>query len=106
MPTTTKINKCRRCGARHEAIPKKTEILDYQKIDKQTSLHFNKTIVEEDDLVLSVRGATIGKLAVVPKILSSSNINANLLKISLNKEICNPYFFWYYCQSRQGRKDF
>ena len=79
---------------------------DYQKIDLETSKRFKKTIVNEGDLVLAVRGATIGKFALVPKVLSQSNINANLLKISLNKSICLPNYFWYYSQSHKGKYDF
>lgn len=79
---------------------------DYQKIDNETSNLFRKTIVKESDLVLAVRGATIGKFAVVPKILDSSNINANLLKLSFDKKICNSDFFWFYSRTKDGRKAF
>ena len=79
---------------------------DYKKIDAKTSNAFNKTIVKEGDLVLAVRGATIGKCAVVPKILDSGNINANLLKLSFDKKICDPSYFWFYSQTKNGRKAF
>ncbi|MFZ0328047.1 MAG: type I restriction-modification system subunit M N-terminal domain-containing protein [Nitrososphaeraceae archaeon] len=77
-----------------------------EKLDKRTSNLFSKTIVEEGDLVLAVRGATIGKFALVPKALSGSNINANLLRIHLNKGICDPIYFWYYTQTNYGRSGF
>lgn len=79
---------------------------NYQKISSETSARFDRTIVREGDLVLAVRGATIGKLARVPKELSESNINANLLKISLDKQICNPSYFWFYGQTNRGKGDF
>ena len=65
---------------------------EYRFISKETSQRFSKTILQEGDFVLSVRG-TMGKVAIVPKFLEGANITANLMKVSLDRLKCYPPFF-------------
>jgi len=64
----------------------------YRFISKETSKRFERTILQEGDFVLSVRG-TMGKVAIVPKFLEGANITANLMRISLDRLKCYPPFF-------------
>jgi len=65
---------------------------EYRFTSKETSQRFPKTILQEGDFVLSVRG-TMGKVAIVPKFLEGANITANLMKVSLDRLKCYPPFF-------------
>jgi type I restriction enzyme S subunit len=69
-----------------------TDLTKYRYISYETSKRFPRTILKEGDFVISVRG-TMGKIAVVPKLLEGSNITANLMRISLNPSNCYPGFF-------------
>jgi type I restriction enzyme S subunit len=64
----------------------------YRFISKETSQKFLRTILQEGDFVLSVRG-TMGKVAIVPKFLEGANITANLMRISLDRSKCYSPFF-------------
>lgn len=72
------------------------EIDKYAKVPKQFSDKFPLTILQANDLVMAVRGDTTGKIGLVPDELSGSNISANLIRISPNPEIVNPYYFFSY----------
>lgn len=64
----------------------------YRYIDEETSNKFPKTILEEGDIVISVRG-TMGKVGIIPNQMEGSNITANLMRISPDKEITEPKWF-------------
>jgi len=68
----------------------------YDCIPEEASLQYPKTIVEENDLVMEVRGTYIGKTAIVPKELAGSNISPNTIRISPNREEIVPEYFWHY----------
>jgi type I restriction enzyme S subunit len=61
----------------------------YRYISKETSLKFPRTIVDEGDFVISVRG-TLGKIGYIPSRLKNANITANLMRISPNREKVYP----------------
>jgi type I restriction enzyme S subunit len=82
------------------------DLKNYDFIDEDISKNFSRTIVLENDLVMAVRGATIGKTAIVTKVFENSNINANLIKISVNKNVIRPYYLWIYLNSYVGNKIF
>jgi type I restriction enzyme S subunit len=75
-------------------------------IDEETSNKYPKTILKENDCILAVRGATIGKIALVPKKFEGANINANLIKITVDQTKINPRYFWSYMNSNLGKKQF
>lgn len=78
-------------------------IEEYDFIDENLSAQFPRTILKENDLVMAVRGATIGKIAVVTGEFENANINPNLIRISLNKKKINPYYFWIYFNTKIGQ---
>lgn len=92
---------------RGEMIKQNGELEDdpgkYRRISNETSLRFSRTILEEGDFVLSVRG-TMGKVAIVPKTLQGSNITANLMRLSLDHSICCPPFFKQVFLSRKFKR--
>jgi type I restriction enzyme S subunit len=75
-------------------------------IDEETSKRFPQTILESGDLVMAVRGATIGKTAYVSKEYVGFNINANLLRMKPNQKILDGKFFWYFMKSQTGQNQF
>ncbi|WP_422123706.1 restriction endonuclease subunit S [Planococcus sp. X10-3] len=54
--------------------------------------------VESGDIIIS-RSGTVGELCVLPPDVKKGIISTNLMKISLNKEIINPYYFCYLFKS-------
>lgn len=75
-------------------------------IDDETSKQFPQTILESGDLLMAVRGATIGKTAYVTDEYAGFNINANLLRLKPNRKILNGKFFWYFMKSSIGQNQF
>ena len=60
------------------------------------------SIIRENDILFSVRGVYIGKVAVVPKEIEGANIINNIVKFSL-KDI-NPHFVVAYLNSTIGQE--
>ncbi len=70
-------------------------------ISQEDNQRFGKTIVKEGDLIFTVRG-TIGKVGFATKEFEGSNINANLVRISLIDAV-NPRYVWAYLNSQIGQ---
>jgi restriction endonuclease S subunit len=85
-----------------EAIDKDGFIIEKELsyIPEAISYKFPDTILGIGDIVFSVRG-TIGKIFVVSKKYSGSNISANLIRLKLKKG--NPYFLKYFLMSKYGQ---
>ena len=75
-------------------------------ISKETNDRFPRTVLKENDLVMAVRGATIGKIALIDKRFIGFNINPNLIKITTNQKKLNSVFFWQYMNSDIGKSIF
>ncbi len=60
------------------------------------------SILKENDILFSVRGVYIGKVAVVPKEIAGANIINNIVKFSLNG--INPHFVVAYLNSSIGQE--
>lgn len=75
-------------------------------IDGVVSNKFPRTILKEGDLVMAVRGATIGKVAYVTKEFENANINANLIRISLDNGKIMPFYLWVFLRSEVGQNLF
>jgi type I restriction enzyme S subunit len=73
-----------------------TQINRYAKVPKEFSDKFPLTILRSKDLVMAVRGDTTGKVGLVPDELIGSNISPNLIRISPNSTVLNPYYFFSY----------
>jgi len=75
-------------------------------IDEETNYKFPRTVLKENDCIMAVRGATIGKVALIPKKFEGANINANLIKISLKQNRIIPKYFWFFINSNLGKNQF
>ena len=71
-------------------------------IDTETSKKFHKTILRHRDLIMSVRGL-VGKVGYITPDLEGSNINANLIRISLNNLKISPEYVWILLISEYGQ---
>lgn len=78
----------------------------YDFIEPEISQKFPRTILSENDLVMAVRGATIGKVALVTEKFSGANINANLIRISPKQNLINSFYLWIYLNTHTGKKLF
>ena len=65
------------------------DLSEYRFIAKETSLKFPRTILQEGDFVISVRG-TMGKIGYISKSLENANMTANLMRISPNRSKIFP----------------
>jgi len=70
-------------------------------IDHSTNKKFSASILQENDVLFSVRGVYIGKVAVVPKEIEGGNIVNNIVKITL-KDL-NPHYAVAYLNSKIGQ---
>lgn len=68
------------------------DLSKYRLISYETASKFPRTSLKEGDFVISVRG-TMGKVAIVPKLLEGANITANLIRISPDRKKISPLFF-------------
>lgn len=71
-------------------------------IENEVSKKYPKTILKSGDLIFSVRG-TIGKVAVVTHGFENSNINPNLIRLSLNEGV-NPQYVEIVLSSKIGQE--
>lgn len=72
---------------------------DFRYIEIETNKNFPRTILEEGDIVISVRG-TMGKVGFITKNYVGANITANLMRISPNHNIIFPKWFkWFFLSS-------
>ncbi|MBN1468547.1 MAG: restriction endonuclease subunit S [Fusobacteriaceae bacterium] len=85
-----------------EAIDKDGFIIEEELsyIPEAINKQFPDTILDEGDIVFSVRG-TIGKIFVVSKAYVGSNISANLIRLKLKRG--NPSFLKYFLMSKYGQ---
>jgi type I restriction enzyme S subunit len=71
-----------------------TALPDQRYITAETNTRFARTILQEGDLVISVRG-TMGKVGLVLREFVGANITANLLKLSPRKNVATGrYLSW------------
>lgn len=86
---------------RGEAIDSSGRLIplsDMRYISQGTSDRFPMTILELDDLVMTVRG-TLGKVAIVSSQFEGANITANLLRLSPDRNHHDPLFLLWYMLS-------
>jgi type I restriction enzyme S subunit len=75
---------------------------NYWFVSEQISGNYPRTIVEPQDLIMSVRG-TVGKIGLVDEKLAHAQISPNCLRISLVPHLCSPKFLVFYLQSSYGQ---
>lgn len=76
---------------------------DYWFINPNIDSQYPKTKLIEGDLVFSVRG-TIGKIGLVESTHVNANISPNLIRISPNRELIFPEYFWFFLRSSIGQQ--
>jgi len=67
------------------------DLSELEYISNVNNEKFKSSIVHENDILFSVRGAYIGKVAVVEKEIAGANIINNIVKITLSNKL-NPRF--------------
>lgn len=83
-----------------DGIIEHNQHFDY--ITPEIHKRFSRTQLRKGDLVFTVRGI-IGKVGFFDGFAPEANINANLIKIRINKEH-NPKFFWIFLNSEVGQR--
>lgn len=68
-------------------------------ISEETSSRFPKTVLDEGDIVLTVRG-TMGKVGIVRQTLSGSNITANLMRLSPRRDFVDSEYLKFVLMSK------
>lgn len=78
------------------------ELVELEYISNEINSANQSSIIRENDILFSVRGVYIGKVAVVPKAIEGANIINNIVKITL--ENINPHFVVAYFNSNIGQE--
>lgn len=69
------------------------------KVSHEIDKPYARSRVQEGDILITVVGANVGRIAVVPKELDKANISRSVARISINDELANPIFVRYYLDS-------
>ncbi len=74
-------------------------IIDFSKpvyLQESTFNIISRYIVKEDDIVLTIVGANIGDVGLIPKELDGANLTENAVKLTLFNENCHFKYLLYY----------
>lgn len=74
-----------------------TDWTDYWFVSQSVSSQYPRTILEEGDLVFTVRG-TIGKVGIIRKSHHGAQLSPNLIRISPSSSV-DSLFLWHYLRS-------
>ncbi len=80
-----------------------TDWTSYWHISQLVSDKFPRTVLQEGDLVYTVRG-TIGKIGIVRSAHRGAQLSPNLIRISPLQVVCSVYL-WHYFRSIKGTKE-
>ncbi|WP_169514034.1 restriction endonuclease subunit S [Christiangramia echinicola] len=70
------------------------------KVSMTVDKPYQRSRVRHKDVLLTVVGANIGKIEVLPKKLDGANISRSVARISLDKEKCEPLYLSYYLKNQ------
>lgn len=70
-------------------------------ISESQSNEFRRSIVKSGDLLVTI-GGYVGTSAVVTPNLDGGNINQHIARVSLDRDIGDPYFYWAFVASTTG----
>lgn len=79
------------------------KLKDVAFISSEIDEKMRRTRVFENDVLLNITGASIGRCTVVPTGFPSANVNQHVCIIRTKKEMC-PYFLNYYLSSEFGQQ--
>jgi type I restriction enzyme S subunit len=68
-------------------------------IDEKQAKKLNNVFVQENDVLLNITGASIGRVNIAPKELHGARVNQHVCIIRCNKEKIIPKFLYYYIAS-------
>lgn len=73
------------------------------KVSEEIDRPYKRSRVNKGDILITVVGANIGKIAVVPDQLDSSNISRSVARISIDSNKANSEFVRYFLENRIER---
>lgn len=71
-------------------------------IDEKTHKSFSSTEIKENDILLNITGASIGRCAIADKRIAKGNVNQHVCIIRVNSEVVPP-FLAYFILSKKGQ---
>lgn len=71
------------------------------RISQSQSNEFRRSIVKAGDLLITI-GGYVGTSAVVTTSLDGANINQHIARVSVDRDIADPYFYWAFVASKTG----
>jgi restriction endonuclease S subunit len=74
-------------------------------VTEKVSAQFPLTVVEEKDIIVSVRGS-VGKVGLIPKTLAGSQISPNLIRLHPNSSYVRPEYLWCFLSCKIGQRYF
>jgi len=80
----------------------KLDLSDVAYISKETHKYMVRSVVFSGDLLLNITGASIGRVAIIPKSVSEANVNQHVCCIRFS-EVIIPIFASYYLSSANGQ---
>ncbi|HEY9903826.1 MAG TPA: restriction endonuclease subunit S [Candidatus Sericytochromatia bacterium] len=91
---------------------KSESILDDGRIDKskfafidvETHQRLSRSIIQEKDILFSMAGVYLGKVALVTSNLLPANTNQAVAIIRINEKLANPHFVKYYLSDKRYRQ--
>ena len=72
-------------------------------IDEDTHSLFSGTEIKEDDVLLNISGASIGRSAVADKTIDGGNVNQHVCIIRTKSKNLNPFFLNQFLLSQRGQ---
>ena len=76
---------------------------DYWFVSEEIAGRFPRTLTQENDIVMSVRG-TIGKVGLIDSLLAGSQVSPNCIRLSFVRKKDLPYYLLYYFMSPNFQK--
>jgi type I restriction enzyme S subunit len=71
----------------------------FMKVTKEIDRPYERSRVYESDLLITVVGANVGRMAIVPKELSGANISRSVARLAVNTETNVSLFYSHYLRS-------
>jgi type I restriction enzyme S subunit len=84
--------------------PEQLKLDDVAYISQEIDESMSASRLSEDDVLLNITGASIGRCAVVPKNFGPANVNQHVCIIRINKNLL-PRYLMYWLNSDYGQKE-
>ncbi len=70
------------------------------KVSPEIDKPYERSRVYESDLLITVVGANVGRIAIVPILLDGANISRSVARMAIDRTINSSLFYYYYLLSR------